>query len=99
MEDESVDEEYFSDRWERVTEDEFLEFERIENNRSKRPDLHAFLLLDELFPGDCDIVCHAEHDQIWLEIDDDQAATMTDAQLIELARCGVMYSDGLSMFV
>ena len=65
--DEDEDGESVGDRWERVAGDEFLKFDRVENKRSQRSDLHAFLLLDELFPCDSDIVNHAEHDQIWLE--------------------------------
>ena len=37
-------------------DDEYAEFERVENKRSQRRDLHAFLLLDEIVPGDTDMV-------------------------------------------
>lgn len=88
------------ERWETVTGDEYCEFHKVENKRSQRADLHAFLLLDELFPGAGDMVCHAEHDEIWLDVEDEQVETLTDAQMIELARCGVRYSGdgGLCMF-
>ena len=88
-----------SERFDAV-DDEFLNFDRIENKRSKRPDLHAFLLLDELFPceGKSDMVCCAEHDEIWLDIPED--AKLTDEQIVELVRCGVRYDDcGFCMFV
>jgi len=79
--------------------EEFLKFERIENPRSRRPDLHAFLLLDELFPQDRDMVCNASHDEIYLDVTDDEVATLTDEQILELVRCGVRYDgDGLCMF-
>ena len=79
--------------------DEFLEFDRIKNKRSNRPDLHAFLLLDELFPRDRDIVSAAEHDEIWLDVETSEIEKLTEEQIIELIRCGVRYSeDSLAMF-
>lgn len=82
---------------------EFLKFDRIQNKRSKRPDLHAFLLLDELVPGDRDMVSCAEHDQIWLHVQPEQlAAVATPELVVELIRCGVRYDsggEGLAMFV
>ena len=75
-----------------------LEFDRIENKRSPRPDLHAFLLLDELFPHDRDMVAGAEHDIIYLDFNED--VEITEEQAIELIRCGVMASEGsLAIFV
>ena len=78
--------------------DEYLKFERVENKRSRRPDLHAFLLLDELFPSDFYIICSAAHDEIWLDADGED---LTEEQVIELSRCGVRFDDGdgLCMFV
>ncbi len=80
--------------------EEYIKFERVSNKRSSRPDLHAFLLLDELIPGDRDMVCAAEHDEIYLDVDlDELAAVITKEQAIELVRCGVRESnDGLAMF-
>jgi len=82
---------------------EFLKFERVEIKISKSPDLHAFILLSELVSLDDDIVGAAEHDQIWLNVDCEKlAAVVTEAQLIELSRCGIRYdseSDSLCMFV
>ena len=91
-------------------EGEFLKFERVTNRRSQRPDLHAFLLLDEILPpkptiGDpscsSDMVASAGHDEIWLDTDIDQLAEVaTEDQWIELVRCGVRIDDGyLAMFV
>lgn len=83
-------------------EDDFLKFEGIEKPRSKRPDLHAFLLLDELVPGDSDMVSAAEHDEIFLHVDPEAlAAVVTLDQIRELRRCGVRYdssTDSLAMF-
>lgn len=91
-------EQFFEDN----NDGEFLEFEKIQNPRSKRPDLHAFLLLDALFPGDRDMVESAEHDEIWLNVELEQLeGKVTEAQLLELIRCGVRIDDSgyLCMFV
>lgn len=69
---------------------EYLKFERVTNPRSKRPDLHAFLLLDYLCPGDSDMISCAWHDNIGLGIDlSDLASIISEEQVIELIRCGV----------
>ena len=83
-------------------QDDFLRFEDIANPRSKRPDLNAFILLDQLVPGEVDIVGAAEHDEIFLDVDPTAlAAAASDEQLQELVRCGVRYDrsrDCLQMF-
>lgn len=81
--------------------DDFSRFEDIPQPRSRRPDLHAFLLLDELLPGTRDMVCAAEHDEIFLDVDlKALALVVTDEQIHELVRCGVRFeSEGLCMFV
>lgn len=93
------------ERWEAATNggDQFLKFNLVENKRSQRPDLHAFLLLDELFPfPGRDMVASASHDEIWLDVSGDDIESLTDEQIIELNRCGVRYCeehDSLCMFV
>lgn len=81
--------------------DEFLKFERVNNKLCGRPDVCAFLLLDQLDPSTRDMVESAEHDQIWLAADPDKIAKIiTEEQIIDLVRCGVMFEDwGLSMYV
>lgn len=85
-----------------LVEDDFRKFDRIDNKRSTRPDLHAFLLIDELFPRPgSDIVNGASHDQFWLCVEGDDMEKLTDDNILELTRCGVMYDvecDSLSMF-
>lgn len=91
------------------SEDEFLAFKRVENKTSTRPDIHAFMLLDKLMgpyvegSGCSDIVSAAEHDEIWLSVDIEKLNQVaTEAQIIELIRCGVRYdssNDALAMFV
>jgi hypothetical protein len=91
------------ERWETVTKqgEEFLKFEKVANKRSQRRDLHAFLMLDELFPGNRRLVLSASHDEIFLDIDDDKVAMLTDEQILELSWCGVRHAfdGGLYMFV
>jgi hypothetical protein len=82
-------------------EEDFCRFEQVANPRCGRPDLNAFLLLDELLPGQRDLVCAASHDEIWLDVDlKALAKVITDEQILELVRCGVrLDSEGLCMFV
>ena len=83
-------------------EGEHLKFDRVENKKSNRSDLHAFVLLDELFPGKEKIISGAGSDQIWLSIEDKEIEKLTDDQIVELLRCGVYYDKGeelLAMFV
>ena len=78
---------------------EWLEFERVKVKLSRRPDLHAFILLDKLVPceagkasGLSNIVEWSDGDGIWLSIDVKKlAAIATDEQLLDLIRCGVLY--------
>lgn len=90
------------DRFE-AWDDEYLEFDRVKNKRSQRPDLHAFLLLDELFPQPgFDMLCGAEHDEVWLSVKLEQVENLTDEQILELVRCGVRHCNDhncLGMFV
>ena len=83
---------------------EFLEFDKVSPKLSTRPDLHAFLLLDSMFPGmTTDMISGASHDEIWLDVDAEALASIaTDEQLRDLCRCGVRYdeeNDSLVMFV
>lgn len=75
--------------------DEYLQFDRVVEKFSNRPDLHAFILLDQLIPSDNDIISCAEHDQIWLDIEIDSLNDVaTEEQMIDLVRCGVRYNAG-----
>ena len=75
--------------------DEYLHFERVQNKRSGRPDLHAMLVLDGMFPGTTDMISGASHDEFVLSIDVEKlAAAATEELVIELSRCGVRYDTG-----
>lgn len=89
--------------------DDFLKFERVRAPRSRRPDLHAFLVLAELADrvdhdaeyaarnGQSELPCivsHAEHDQIWLATSPEKIAAVLDEETIyDLVRCGVMFDE------
>ena len=73
---------------------EFLRFDLVGRTGTTRPDLAAFILLDQLCPATGDIVSGASHDEIYLNIEVDQLANViTEEQVIELIRCGVRYDD------
>ena len=92
-----------NERWELVTEDckDYLDFEKVQNKRSQRPDLHGLLLLDQLFPGTSNMIVDADDDGVWLGVSAEQLETLSDEQIIELSRCGIGYDpdSGLYMFV
>lgn len=84
-------------------DEEFLKFDQIKNKLSKRPDLHAFILLDSILPSDDNIISGSGHEEIWLKIDlEELAEKATEEQIVDLHRCGVHYFeeyDCLGMFV
>jgi hypothetical protein len=86
-----------------AVEGDYAKFDLVEAKRSQRPDLHALLLLDELFPNPGrDIIRSAAHSEIWLDVEGEKLNDLTDPQILELARCGVRYdseNDYLIMFV
>lgn len=81
-------------------DDEFIKFDRVESPRHSRPDLCAFLMLHGLVPAKRYMVSAAEHDEIFLDVDVDELATVIDeASVITLLRCGIRFGDdGLKMF-
>ena len=91
-------------QWFETHEDEYLEFDDIETKFSKRADLHAFILLDKLLPeSDRNIISAAEHDEFFLEpgLSELAEAKITEAQVIDLLRCGVsldLDTESLRMF-
>jgi hypothetical protein len=82
--------------------DDFLKFGQIKNPRHPRPDICAFLMLHDLCPSNHDMVTSAEHDEIWLDVREDELAkVITRDQIHDLVRCGVRCGDNsyLAMFV
>lgn len=78
--------------------DEYLKFDKVENKKSKRADLHAFILLDSLVDDSGDIVGAAEHDIIYLPDLEDVCPHITEAQALELIRCGISIDSSLECF-
>lgn len=83
-------------------DEDYLEFDKWTDAPSKRADLSAFILLDQLQPHGGDIINASEHDEFFLSIDcEELGKVITLEQVRNLRRCGVMYSedyDSLSMF-
>ncbi len=79
--------------FEKHDDSEYLNFKRVENKLSLRRDLHAFIMLDRLFPGIVDIVSSSEHDIIWLDVSSEDIVTLSEDQIIELIRCGVRFDE------
>lgn len=83
--------------------DEPHKFDRVLVKFSKRDDLHAFILLDNIMPDGHTMISASAHDEIFLAFDvNELAAIITPEQVLELVRCGVSYDshhDALYMFV
>lgn len=81
---------------------EYGKFDLIDEKRSRRPDMHAFLLLDSLFDSESaqgDMVSAAEHDCFYLALNPtDVASAISEPQVIELIRCGVMLDEEIDFF-
>ena len=76
--------------------DEYIQFKSVENKLSRRPDMHTFILLDKLLPGDgkFDLITAAEHDQIWIGIEPEALARVATEEIIrDLVRCGVSFNE------
>ncbi len=83
-------------------DDEYLKFENIKKKRANRPDVCAFVILDELFSSDRDLIDASGHDEFWLDISDDEIEKISEEVLIDLIRCGVRYDadlGGLAMYL
>lgn len=83
--------------------DEYLQFDNVENPVHQRPDLCAFLTLDRLCPDTLNIVASVSHDQIWLDTDvAGLSKNATEDDILLLTRCGVNFdedTESLFMFV
>jgi len=78
---------------------EYLKFDRIESPKHERPDICAFLMLHEVFPGTSDMVSDAQHDIICLAPDLSEAeGLLTSGLVVDLCRCGVLYNEEYDCF-
>ena len=76
-------------------------FSNISTKLASRADVHAFILLDQMFPKSGDIISASKNNVIYLDITDDMIETLSDEVILELINCGVLYSseyDCLYMF-
>ena len=76
-----------------AVDDEYLEFHKVENKLSSRPDIHAFILLNSIAPKNRDIISAASHDVIYLDFDSELIECLSDKYILELRRCGVLYDE------
>ena len=81
------------------SENEYIEFEKVENKKSKFADIHGLLLLEEKFPPN--EISHGILDNfdyetatINIEIEEDNIP-LTENDIIELLRCGIDYDEDL----
>lgn len=81
--------------------DEFLKFDQVAIKRHSRPDICAFFILADLANSgkNKNIVSCAEHDLITLSVTpDDFHGRVTEGDLVDLMRCGVIYDAGEDCF-
>ncbi len=79
-------------RWDRLSNsgDERSRFDRVENKRSGRPDVHAFIMLDEWCEAsDAPMISIIDYEIVTLSIPHGDLRRLTDEQVVELIRCGV----------
>jgi len=82
--------------WFDAHEPEYLKFKNVENKLSKRPHLHAFLLLDSVLPGTGPLVTTSYRDEVCLAFSLEKLAksAITEEQVRDLVRCGIQLTDG-----
>lgn len=80
-------------------EQDKLSFTNISNKLSDNKHLHAFLLLQSLVPSKRNIIAKADCDTVYLDfVAEDLLGVITDAQIEELAACGVNYDNANDFF-
>lgn len=89
--------------------DDYCLFDQVEMKLASRPDVHAMILLDRLFPSSQDqvpemaLIDRVGMSQMWINIPTERFKAVVDHKLIrELVCCGVGYDldrDRLSIIV
>jgi len=92
------------DLFSKFSESDYSKFYKVVSKFSNKRDLHAFILLDSVFPDDKSVmISNAEHGEIYIYIDIEKLSkVITEDQILELVRCGVscyQSNDCLSMNV
>lgn len=88
-------------------EDEFCEFDRIDDPKHCRSDICAMLMIDEIqsrsdfSDNQGKMISWAGHDVIYLDVNVEEfSKVVTKKELIDLIRCGIRLEDGnFAMFV
>ena len=80
-------------------EDEYLNFEKIPKaqRRHHRPDICAFIFIDEKMPGKGDIISGSRFDEYTIDAGPenyDDPWPLTEDDVIYLLRCGISWQDG-----
>jgi len=74
---------------------ESRQFDRVENKLSPARDIHAILKVYSLCPTGKYAIDRADDDQVYLGADIDLICeTATEADFLELCRCGVHWDEG-----
>ena len=87
------------ERWQDLYNQERNNLHKVKLNRSPRKDLHAFLLLDSLFPSDEPIVAYVEEDRMILNVSVEDVQSLSDENMLELLRCGVFYAPHYGLYL
>jgi hypothetical protein len=75
-------------------ESHYHRFDEIENPKTKRSDLQAFLIIDSIFDDDKKIISGVDTYSIYLNVEiEELAKRATEEQIIDLIRCGVSYEE------
>ncbi len=83
-------------------EREYWRFERVSLPLSNRPDMHALICLNLLFPsepGESVMIGKACNDEIYFELNKEQISSLSENQVIDLARCGVIYDEECNLLM
>ncbi|MCP4342085.1 MAG: hypothetical protein GY799_25185 [Desulfobulbaceae bacterium] len=75
---------------------EYRHFERVSLPLSNRPDMHALKCLDSLFPtepGESVMIGEVCNEGIYFELTKEQISLLSEGQVINLTRCGVIYDE------
>jgi hypothetical protein len=80
---------------------EYGKFSRVQNKFSNRRDLHAFILLDKLIENanaHYKIISNSDHDEITISLYDKNCDVLTEENIIDLIRCGVLNDEDEECF-